>query len=196
MSYDLKSSKLPLAGYDLVLRAPLLHQHKAILTAFNRISVASIMTTLQPAIDAAKSDEDGSVVAALFKVLPSVLTALRTELLGNGVESVFDAAAACLDTRANHRRLSAPPLDEDFDPAHIEPFETGPDGSTYLECPSLRAFVRANITIDAASWTLMEAISLGGYGTMGKVLVSAVKGGMAAANLTPPTTQTTTPITA
>lgn len=193
--YDLKSSKMPIAGYDLVLRAPLLHQHKAVIDAFSRISVASIMATLQPAIDAAKSPEDGSIVSALFKVLPSVAGALRVELLGNGIEAVVDAAAICLDTRANHRRLSAAPLDEDFDAARIEPFETGPDGSTYLECQSLRAFIRANITTDAAFWTLAEAVNLGGYGTMGKALVAAVAGGMKAANLTHPTSPTS-PITA
>lgn len=198
MSYDLKTSELPLAGYGLVLRSPTLRQHKAVLGAFEKISVANILATLQPAIEAAKSSADGSVVSALVSALPATLTALRNELLGNGMDAVFDAAAICLDTRANHRRLSGKPVDEDYDAAVVEDFERGQDGASYLECPSLRAWVRANIGVDAAFWTLMEAVALGGYGNMGKLMVSAVKSGLQTAAVAAPTAPATraTPITA
>ncbi len=200
MQFDLKSAELPLSGYTLILRAPTLHQHKAVVDAFAAINVAAVMQTVQPILDAAKTDADGAVTTALFKAVPAIAGAIRAQLLDTGVDLLFRAAAICLDTRANHRRLRAPCPDEDFDNAKIDDFDCGPDGSTYLECESLRTWVRQSLTIDAAFWVVVNAASLGAYGDLGKAVASAVVGGLrtavSAIPAAPKASPTTAPITA
>ncbi|MBP9826186.1 MAG: hypothetical protein KBF21_18295 [Thermoanaerobaculia bacterium] len=201
MQFDLKSAELPLAGYTLVLRGPTLHQHQAVLKTLAELDGKTIMATLQPILDAAKTDAEGAVTTALLRAVPAIVGALRTQLMEHGVDLLFRAAAICLDSRANHRRLSAKCPDADYDDARIGDYDRGPDGSTYLECEGLQAWVRQTITIDAAIWVVFSAAGIGGYGDLGKAAASAIIGGLRKATLAAPAAPTqpsaaTGPITA
>lgn len=201
MNFELKSAELPIGGYTLVLRAPTLHQHQAVLKTLAQLDGKTIMATLQPILDAAKTDAEGAVTTALLRAVPAIVSALRVQLMENGVDLLFRAAAICLDSRANHRRLSAPCVDQDYDDARIGDYERGPDGSTYLECEGLQAWVRQSLTVDAAIWVVFSAARLGGYGDLGKAAASAIIGGLRTATSAvpkaPATASTATgPITA
>lgn len=201
MQFDLKSAEFPIGGYTLVLRAPTLHQHQAVLKTLAQLDGKTIMATLQPILDAAKTDAEGAVTTALLRAVPAIVGALRVQLMENGVDLLFKAAAICLDSRANHRRLSAPCADQDYDDARIGDYERGPDGSTYLECEGLQAWVRQSLTVDAAIWVVFSAAGLGGYGDLGKAAASAIIGGLRTATSAVPkapaaTSTATAPITA
>ena len=200
MQFDLKSAELPIGGYTLILRAPTLHQHHAVLKTLAQLDGKTIMATLQPILDAAKTDAEGAVTTALLRAVPAIVGALRVQLMENGVDLLFRAAAICLDSRTNHRRLSSPCTDQDYDDAKIGDYERGPDGSTYLECESLQAWVRRSLTVDAAIWVVFSAAGLGGYGDLGKAAASAIIGGLRTATSAVPKAPTastaTGPITA
>ena len=201
MQFDLKSAEIPVGGYTLVLRAPTLHQHQAVIKTFTQLDGKTIMATLQPILDAAKIDAEGAVTTALLRSVPAIVSALRVQLMENGVDLLFRAAAICLDSRANHRRLSATCADQDYDDANVGEYERGPDGSTYLECEGLQAWVRQSLTVDAAIWVVFSAAGLGGYGDLGKAAASAIIGGLrtatSAVHKAPTATSTATgPITA
>lgn len=195
--YDLKNEEMPLAGYTLVLRSPTLHQQNAIIEALRGIEMKPVFDALLPAISAA-TGEGVSFARALFDAAPVAVSAFVEHILKHGVALCVEAACIALDTRANHRRLSGKPVDEDFDPARIEDFERGPDGSTYLECPSLRAFIRGNITVGESIWVMQTAAALGGYADLGKALMTTVARAMgSAASMAPsPTTRVDPPISA
>lgn len=194
--YDLKTEEMPLAGYTLVLRSPTLRMQDAILAALQGVEVRPVFDALQPAIAAATSDGT-SLVRALIEAAPVAVGAFVDHVLKHGVALVVEAACIALDTRANHRRLSGKPVDEDFDAAHIEDFERGPDGSVYLECASLRAFVRERITVAEAFWVMSTAAELGGYANLGKALMTGMAKTMGnVAAMAPASTTVERPISA
>lgn len=197
--YSIRSAELPLAGYKLVVRSPTLHQNEAILTAFSSLDFAPVWAEVQPVLEMGRKGETGGLVPALEDAVPKVLKALRDKVLTGGVKTLMEAAAICLDTRANHRRLAGKPVDDEFDPAPVkaDDNETDPDGR-YLKCDSLRAFVMAEMTVDEAIWVVERAVTLGGYADLGKALMSKAAGaaGFLGGLARPQTTQGATPITA
>ena len=166
-------------GYTLILRAPTLHQHEAIMQAFSAIDLAPVLAILKP-VTAAVGGAPGEIVARLTEAAPAALSAFKAQILTNGFRAIVQAAAICLDTRVNHRRLSKPCPDDDYAgdralPEDDEP-QMGPDGAVYLQSDALRAWVAGSITTDAAFGVIVEAVRLSGLVDMGKALWAGVLG--------------------
>lgn len=192
--YSIKSAELPIGGYKLIVRGPTLHQHEALVEAFYALDLGPVWKELQPILETARKGETAQVIGAVGDALPSILAAFRQQVLIAGMRSLVHAAAGCLDTRANLRRLAGDPIDPDYDkaPVTVEEADTSPDG-THLRCESLRAFVASELTIDAALWVVQQAIVLGGYADLGKALMARLSAAtQVAAQMAPKTPEKVT----
>ena len=157
--------EVAIGAHSLTLKTATLDQESRFLELIETLELHKLIGPVASLIEQAQeSDGTGLFIQRIASAGPELWQAARVVLGKQFAPAVQSGCLALLDSEHNMDRLVKNGLLENVSP------DTGPDGE-FLGCPSLRRFIKSELTLVQGVRIIQTAWTLNGYGSlMGNLL--------------------------